>query len=179
MDLQDQRMSCIRMAIDMGCKPDAVVFMANSLMDFVTTGAVSAAGDAAAVKAVETVIANQEATESASQSVVAEAAAEPAGGKDESAERVESVDQAVVAEAAAEPPVAKDEAAETAAQPVAADAVAEAAGAKDATTVAAAQPIVVETAAEPAAEVRLRSRPLKPAPPRLPSKLRLPKTRPP
>ena len=46
MNLQDQRMSCIRMAIDMGCKPDAVVFMAKSLMDFVTAGTVPAVSDA-------------------------------------------------------------------------------------------------------------------------------------
>ncbi|KAB2919506.1 MAG: hypothetical protein F9K29_05465 [Hyphomicrobiaceae bacterium] len=39
MELQDQRIACLRMAIEMGCKPDAVVGMAGELMDFVMNGA--------------------------------------------------------------------------------------------------------------------------------------------
>ena len=38
MDLQEQRIMCLRIAIDMGCKADAVVGMASELMKFVTNG---------------------------------------------------------------------------------------------------------------------------------------------
>jgi|RhiMetdeSRZDD1v2_1073273.scaffolds.fasta_scaffold160863_1 hypothetical protein len=38
MDLKEQRITCLRMAIDMGCKPDAVIPTATELMNFVTGG---------------------------------------------------------------------------------------------------------------------------------------------
>ena len=41
MDLQEQRITCLRMAIDMGCKSDAVIATATELMSFVTGGAAS------------------------------------------------------------------------------------------------------------------------------------------
>ena len=41
MDLQEQRITCLRMAVDMGCKPDAVIATATELMSFVTDGAAS------------------------------------------------------------------------------------------------------------------------------------------
>jgi hypothetical protein len=41
MDLEEQRITCLRMAIDMGCKPDAVIATATELMSFVTGGAAS------------------------------------------------------------------------------------------------------------------------------------------
>ena len=41
MDLKEQRITCLRMAIDMGCKPDAVIATAIELMSFVTGGATS------------------------------------------------------------------------------------------------------------------------------------------
>ena len=39
MDLQDQRIACLRMAIEMGCKPDSVVATATDLMNFITSAA--------------------------------------------------------------------------------------------------------------------------------------------
>ena len=47
MDLQEQRITCLRMAIDMGCKPDAVIATATELMSFVTGGAASQAATVA------------------------------------------------------------------------------------------------------------------------------------
>ena len=41
MDLQEQRITCLRMAIDMGCKSDAVIATATELMSFVTGSAAS------------------------------------------------------------------------------------------------------------------------------------------
>jgi hypothetical protein len=41
MDLKEQRITCLRMAIDMGCKPDAVIATATELMTFVMGGAAS------------------------------------------------------------------------------------------------------------------------------------------
>jgi hypothetical protein len=41
MDLQEQRIACLRMAIDLGCKSDTVIATANELMSFVTSGAAS------------------------------------------------------------------------------------------------------------------------------------------
>ena len=38
MDLQDQRIACLRMAIEMGCKTDSVVSTAAELMNFITGG---------------------------------------------------------------------------------------------------------------------------------------------
>jgi hypothetical protein len=43
MDLQEQRITCLRMAVDMGCKADSVFGLANTLMDFVKSGAVPSA----------------------------------------------------------------------------------------------------------------------------------------
>src|SRR5262245_7631773 len=40
MDLQEQRITCLRMAVDMGSKADSVFTLANNLMGFVTSGAV-------------------------------------------------------------------------------------------------------------------------------------------
>src|SRR2546429_263512 len=39
MDLQEQRITCLRMAVDMGCKADSVFRTASDLMGFVTRGA--------------------------------------------------------------------------------------------------------------------------------------------
>ena len=83
MNPQDQRMSCIRMAIDMGCKPDAVVSMAKSLMTLSRPAPCQATRDATTAEAVvETVVTKEEVLEAASQSVVAEAVAETAATKD-------------------------------------------------------------------------------------------------
>ena len=38
MDLQEQRISCLQMAVDMGCKADTVFGLASELMGFVTSG---------------------------------------------------------------------------------------------------------------------------------------------
>jgi hypothetical protein len=38
MDLQEQRLTCLRMALEMGCKADSVVAVANELMSFLTSG---------------------------------------------------------------------------------------------------------------------------------------------
>ncbi len=38
MDLQDQRIACLRMAIDMGCTSDTAIRVAMDLMDFVASG---------------------------------------------------------------------------------------------------------------------------------------------
>ena len=38
MDLQEQRITRLRMAIEMGCKADAVIGLASELMNFVTKG---------------------------------------------------------------------------------------------------------------------------------------------
>ena len=43
MDPQDQQIACLRMAIEMGCKPDAVIGKASELMNFVTSGALPSA----------------------------------------------------------------------------------------------------------------------------------------
>src|SRR5262245_27741701 len=43
MDLQEQRITCLRMAVDMGCQADSVFTLANNLMGFVTSGAVPSA----------------------------------------------------------------------------------------------------------------------------------------
>ena len=43
MNLHDQRIACLRMAIDMGCKPDLVIQVASDLMGFVMSGATSPA----------------------------------------------------------------------------------------------------------------------------------------
>src|SRR5258705_10764180 len=39
MDLQEQRITCLRMAIEVGCKADSVVAVASDLRSFVTSGA--------------------------------------------------------------------------------------------------------------------------------------------
>jgi len=39
MDLQEQRITCLQMAVDMGCKADSVFGLASELMGFVTSGA--------------------------------------------------------------------------------------------------------------------------------------------
>ena len=41
MDLHDQRIACLRMAIDMGCKPNSVIQVASELMGFVLSGVTS------------------------------------------------------------------------------------------------------------------------------------------
>ena len=41
MDLHDQRVACLQMAINMGCKPDTVIQVASELMGFVMSGASS------------------------------------------------------------------------------------------------------------------------------------------
>jgi hypothetical protein len=38
MDLQEQRITCLQMAVDMGCKADTVFGLASELMGFVTSG---------------------------------------------------------------------------------------------------------------------------------------------
>src|SRR5215472_9059818 len=38
MDLHDQRIACLRMAIDMGCTPDTAIQVAMDLMGFVASG---------------------------------------------------------------------------------------------------------------------------------------------
>ena len=38
MDLQEQRLTCLRMALEMGCKADLVVAVANELMSFLNGG---------------------------------------------------------------------------------------------------------------------------------------------
>ena len=43
MDLQEQRLTCLRMALEMGCKADSVVAVANELMTFLNGGEPSAA----------------------------------------------------------------------------------------------------------------------------------------
>src|SRR5262245_10195287 len=43
MDLQEQRITCLRLAVDMGCQADSVFSLANTLMGFVTSGAVPSA----------------------------------------------------------------------------------------------------------------------------------------
>jgi len=43
MDLQEQRITCLRMAVDMGAKADLVFGLASELMGFVTSGAVPSA----------------------------------------------------------------------------------------------------------------------------------------
>ena len=47
MDLPDQRIACLRMAIEMGCKPDSVVGVATELMSFIASGGVASASPAA------------------------------------------------------------------------------------------------------------------------------------
>ena len=47
MDLPDQQIACLRMAIEMGCKPDSVVGVAAELMSFIASGAVAPASPAA------------------------------------------------------------------------------------------------------------------------------------
>ena len=54
MDLQEQRISCLRMAVEMGCKADSVFRTANELMGFVTSGAAPSAVTTPAVEAVGT-----------------------------------------------------------------------------------------------------------------------------
>ena len=51
MDLQEQRITCLRMAVDMGCQADSVFTLANNLMGFVTSGAVPSAVASAPVAA--------------------------------------------------------------------------------------------------------------------------------
>ena len=43
MDLQEQRITCLQMAVDMGCKADTVFGLASELMGFVTSGVASSA----------------------------------------------------------------------------------------------------------------------------------------
>ena len=38
MDLQEHRMQCLRMAFELGGKPDAVIAAAQKMVDFVTDG---------------------------------------------------------------------------------------------------------------------------------------------
>src|SRR5262245_11027751 len=40
MDLQEQRITCLRMAVDMGCQADSVFTLANNWMGYVKRGAV-------------------------------------------------------------------------------------------------------------------------------------------
>src|SRR5262245_46906281 len=66
MDIHDQRITCLRMAVDMGCKPDSVVQIATDLMCFVTTGAAPAvtAADQPAAEAAPAVVAVAASSES-------------------------------------------------------------------------------------------------------------------
>lgn len=43
MDLQEQRLTCLRLALEMGCKADSVVAVASELMTFLTDGMVPSA----------------------------------------------------------------------------------------------------------------------------------------
>src|SRR5258708_39967 len=51
MDLHDQRIACLRMAIDLGCKPDTAIRVASDLMTFVTSGAPTSAAQTTAEEA--------------------------------------------------------------------------------------------------------------------------------
>src|SRR5215813_7350276 len=48
MDLHDQRIACLRMAIDMGCTPDTAIRVATDLMDFVASGTIPSPSQVAA-----------------------------------------------------------------------------------------------------------------------------------
>jgi hypothetical protein len=57
MDLQEQRLTCLRMALEMGCKADSVVAVANELMTFLTGGVGPSAGTSASEEISEDAIA--------------------------------------------------------------------------------------------------------------------------
>jgi hypothetical protein len=125
MDLQEQRITCLRMAVDMGCKADSVLGTASELMGFVTSGAVPSAVMSPAVEAVSTSVPEcvpspdeaaaapeAEVASSAPPAIAAAPveAAKPAEGLAAAAEVREPVSPAMVADA----PAAE---AESAAQP--------------------------------------------------------------
>src|SRR5215475_16217647 len=80
MDLQDQRIACLRMAIDMGCTPDTAIGVAMGLMDFVASGTIPPPSKAATpdpVAACGTVLAAPAAAELTATTPVPQVAAEP------------------------------------------------------------------------------------------------------
>ena len=138
MDLQEQRITCLRMAVDMGCKADSVFNLANNLMGFVTSGAVpSAVAPPPAAASVD----HTAATETALP--LSEVAPGPGQARELTATALEAV-----SEPALEPPPG-----ETApAPPTEAEVAASAPSATAADLVEAAKPVDVAAAAAEAVE---------------------------
>jgi hypothetical protein len=116
MDLQEQRLTCLRMALEMGCKSDTVVNVATELMAFLSGVAPVAANSPAEEKSEEVIAACGTAL-AASEAADLVAQAEPAGAADAPAAA------AISRETLLEPPPTPSEV--PAAQEISAAAVAE------------------------------------------------------
>jgi hypothetical protein len=81
MDLQEQRLTCLRMALEMGCKADSVVSVASDLLAFLSGGTPAAAASTAEEKSEEVIAACGTAL-AASEAAELVAQAEPAAAAD-------------------------------------------------------------------------------------------------
>ena len=81
MDLQEQRLTCLRMALEMGCKADSIVSVATELLAFLSGGAPAAAKSSAEQRPEEVIAACGTAL-AASEAADLVAHAEPAAAAD-------------------------------------------------------------------------------------------------
>src|SRR5262245_56075815 len=103
MDLQEQRLTCLRMALEMGCKADTIVSVATDLLDFLSGGSPTAAHSPAEEKSEEVIAACGTALAASEAADLVAQAAEPAAEADTPAAAETAAD------AALEPPVTSTE----------------------------------------------------------------------